>query len=75
MPIARRGPLEIGLIDRSGGSNSIVQQSISLQMHRFEKILDSGITKVKTELLENKTPALFSIECKGDLAFQLEYHC
>lgn len=44
-------------------------------MHRFEKIFDSGITKIKTELLENKTPALFSIECKGDLAFQLEYHC
>ena len=59
VPIARRGPLDIGLIDRSGGSNSIVQHSISLQIHRFEKILDSGITKIKTELLEKQDASLF----------------
>ena len=59
MPIARRGPLDIGLIDRSGGSNSIVQHSISLQIHRFEKILDSGITKIKAELLEKQDASLF----------------
>jgi hypothetical protein len=52
VPVSRRGPLEIGLINRNGGSDSIVQRSISLQMQHFEKILDSRISKIKTELLE-----------------------
>ncbi len=51
IPSAKRGPLEIGLIERTGGSNSIVQRSINLQMHRFEKILDSRINEIKSELL------------------------
>lgn len=45
VPIARRGLLEIGLIDRSGGSNSIVQHSISLRMHRFEKFSIQGLPR------------------------------
>lgn len=45
VPIARRGLLEIGLIDRSGGSNSIVEHSISLQMHRFEKFSIQGLPR------------------------------
>jgi len=50
MPSAKRGPLEIGLIEHKGASNSIVQRSINLQMHRFEKILDSRINEIKSEL-------------------------
>lgn len=51
VPSAKRGPLEIGLIERKGGSNSIVQRSINLQMRHFEKILDSRINEIKSELL------------------------
>lgn len=51
VPVAKRGPLEIGLINHNGGSSSIVQRSINLQMHRFEKILDSRINEIKSEFL------------------------
>jgi len=48
--LENRGPLEIGLITRQGGSESLVHRSISLQMHRFEKLLDNRISEIKSEL-------------------------
>lgn len=49
-PLDKRGPLEIGSLNRHGGSDSIVHRSISLQMHRFEKLLDHRINEIKSEL-------------------------
>lgn len=46
----KRGPLEIGVIERKGGYESLVHRSICIQMDRFEKILESRIDEIKSEI-------------------------
>ncbi len=50
VPLTNRGQLEIGPINRHGGSDSFVHRSISLQMHRFEKLLDTRINEIRNEI-------------------------
>ncbi len=52
---AKRGPLEIGMINRNGGHDSLVHRSISIQMNRFERILDSRIKEIKSELSHDES--------------------
>ena len=45
-----RGPLKIDLINRKGGYESLVKRSVSIQVNRFEKLLESRIQEFKNEL-------------------------
>jgi hypothetical protein len=47
----KRGPLEIGIINQHGGYDSLVQRSLSHQLNRFEKILDSRIKEIREEIV------------------------
>jgi len=47
----KRGRLEIGSINQHGGHDSLVQRSLTHQLHRFEKILDSRIQEIREEIV------------------------
>ena len=46
----KRGRLEIGMINKQGVHDSIVQRSMAHQLTRFEKILDSRIQEIREEI-------------------------
>ena len=43
----KRGRLEIGMINKRGGHDPLVQSSLTNQLTRFEKILDSHIQEIR----------------------------
>ncbi len=48
--LAKRGPLEIGLIDRTGVHESIIEHSMSIQTYHLKRVLESRIEEIKSEL-------------------------
>lgn len=47
----KRGRLEIGTINQHGSHDSLIQRSMTNQLSRFEKILDTRIREIREEIV------------------------
>ena len=50
----KRGRLEIGMINKQGGHGPLVQSSLTNQLTRFEKILDSHIQEIREDIVSGQ---------------------
>ena len=50
----KRGRLEIGMINKQGGHDLLVQRSLPNRLTRFEKILDSRTQEIREEIFSGQ---------------------